>query len=578
VHRYRDAFGNETVAGFDSHDLTPTEKIDALGNTLRAEFDYRALAPRLLTDANGNRAEVAFDTLGQVVGTAAMGKADERLGDSLEGFEPDLSRGQIEAFLDDPHGRALSLLKDSSTRIIYDTERYFTSHKPAFVATIGRETHVSDLRPGERSRTQISFGYSDGFGRAVQKKLQAEPGPAIEGGPVVEPRWIGSGWTVFNNKGKPVRQYEPFFSASHDFEFNVATGVSPVLFYDPVERVVATLHPNHTWEKVVFDPWQKTKWDVNDTIVLDPSADPDVGEFIAHLPDSNYLPTWYRWRIDGAAGPAEKMAAERAARHADTPTTDHLDTLGRTFLSIADNGRVAEGEQRKYQTRTLLDVENNRRTVNDALGRVVMRNDFDMIGARLHEASMEAGERWMLNDVQGKGIRTWNSRLYAFRTEYDALRRPTCSFVHGGDPYERSARSYPREVLFERTIYGDSDHTGLTEHGQREANLRGAIYRHFDTGGVVTTDRYDFKGNLLHSYRQFAKNYRNIPDWSQEPALETKTFNASKTYDALNRAVTVTNPDRSVFRPKFNEASLLQKIDVALRGARTDGQHVWTRS
>ena len=42
-------------------------------------------------------------------------------------------------------------------------------------------------------------------------------------------------------------------------------GVSPVLFYDPVERVVATLHPNHTYEKVVFDPWQQTTYDVNDT-------------------------------------------------------------------------------------------------------------------------------------------------------------------------------------------------------------------------------------------------------------------------------------------------------------------------
>ena len=573
VHRYRNAFGNETIVRFDPHDLAPIEQIDAVGNRLRAEFDYRVLAPRLLTDPNGNRAEVAFDALGQVAGTAAMGKAGEKVGDSLEEFEPDLSRRQIEAFLDDPHGSALSLLRGASTRIVYDTERYFTSGKPAFAATVARETHVSDLQPGERSKTQISLGYSDGFGRAVQKKLQAEPGPVTDGGPVVEPRWIGSGWTVFNNKGKPVRQYEPFFSASHDFEFHVVTGVSPILFYDPVERVISTLRPNHTWEKVVFDPWRKTTWDVNDTIVLDPSADPDVGEFIARLPESDYLPTWYRWRIDGAAGPAEKMAAEKAAKHADTPTTDHLDTLGRTFLSIADNG---EGEPGKLPTRTMLDVENNPRAVIDARGRVVMRNDFDMLGTLLHEASMEAGGRWMLNDVQGKTIRTWNSRLYAVRTEYDALRRPVCSFVHGGDPFERSARSYPDEVLFERTVYGDSDQTGLTEHGRREANLRGSIYRHFDTGGVVTTDRYDFKNNLLHSDKQFAKDYRNMPDWSREPALETRTFDASRTYDALNRAITITSPDRSVYRPTFNEANLLEKIDVALRGAQSAGQHVWT--
>ena len=49
---------------------------------------------------------------------------------------------------------------------------------------------------------------------------------------------------------------------------------------------------------------------------------------------------------------------------------------------------------------------------------------------------MEAGERWMLNDVAGKPIRAWNSRKYAFRTEYDALRRPVRSFVQGGDPAE----------------------------------------------------------------------------------------------------------------------------------------------
>ena len=50
--------------------------------------------------------------------------------------------------------------------------------------------------------------------------------------------------------------------------------------YDPAERVVATLHPNHTYEKVVFDPWQQTTYDVNDTCAVrnaqtgDPRTDP----------------------------------------------------------------------------------------------------------------------------------------------------------------------------------------------------------------------------------------------------------------------------------------------------------------
>ena len=39
-----------------------------------------------------------------------------------------------------------------------------------------------------------------------------------------------------------------------------------------------------------------------------------------------------------------------------------------------------------------------------------MRYDYDMLGNRIHQASMEAGERWMLNDVAGKPIRAWDSR------------------------------------------------------------------------------------------------------------------------------------------------------------------------
>ena len=567
VRRYRDAFGNVTRVDYDRHDLAPTETTDPVGNVVRAELDYRVLSPRLATDPNGNRSEVAFDALGLVAGTAVMGKIGETLGDSLNGFEPDLTPSQLAAFFADPHGRALHLLGNATTRIVYDVARYFVSQKPVFAATIARETHVSDLRPGERSKTRLSLHYSDGFGREIQAKQQAAPGPVAEGGADVAPRWIGSGWTIFNNKGKPVRQYEPFFTASHDFEFAAIRGVSPILFYDPVERVVATLLPEKAYGKVVFDPWRQTSWDANDTVTADPASDPDVGAYFRRLPESDYAPTWYRRRIDGDMGPAEAMAAEKAARNAGTPAVACFDTLGRVFLGIDDNG-----DDRKYRTRTMLDIEGNRRAVVDALDRVVIRCDFTIGGVQLHEASMEAGEHWLLKDVGGRAVRSWNSRRYEVRTEYDALRRPIRSFVRGGDPYERNARPFPEEILFERTVYGDGTDSGLSEQRQRAANLRGKRYRHFDTAGIVTTDRYDFKGNLLHSERQFARDYRTLPDWSRDPAIEGERFAGSTTYDALNRPATVTSPDNSIYYAGYNETGLLAKIDVALRGAERDGE------
>ena len=171
---------------------------------------------------------------------------------------------------DDPHSSADTLLGTATTRIIYDVDRFRNTRgsnptdpskwEPVFAATLARETHTNDPLPQTGLKIQISFSYSDGFGREIQKKIQAEPGPILEGGPIIDPRWAGRGWTIFNNKGKPVRQYEPFFSQlpiqGHRFEFGIKIGVSP-LCYDPVERVVATIHPNHTYEKVVFDPWHQ---------------------------------------------------------------------------------------------------------------------------------------------------------------------------------------------------------------------------------------------------------------------------------------------------------------------------------
>ena len=266
-HRTREPFhtsaaSTETFVSYDDYDLLMTETRDALGNratvgeraangTLTMQGnDYRVLQPWQVMDPNRNRTQVAFDSLGMVVGIATMGKPEETVGDTLTDFETDLTQVQIDDFYtaEDPHMLAPNLLRGVTKRIIYDLERFRrtqqkhsddpTQWQPTFAATLARKTHTSEPLPTQGLRIQVSFSYSDGFAREIQKKVQAEPGPLVESGPVVDQRWVGSGWTIFNNKGKPVRQYEPFFSRlaekRHHFEFGVEEGVSPVLFYDPV--------------------------------------------------------------------------------------------------------------------------------------------------------------------------------------------------------------------------------------------------------------------------------------------------------------------------------------------------------
>ena len=556
-HRARDPFGNTAFVTYDPYDFQPKQTIDPLGNRTTAEHNYRLLQPFRLTDPNGNRAEVAFDTLGLVAGTAVMGKAPETKGDSLVEFVGDLTPQQRQDFLADPLGHAPLLLGHATTRILYDLDRYLTLQQPVFAATIARQTHTSDPLPPSELKFHVSLGYSDGFGREIQKKIQAEPGPVVDGGPTIAPRWVGSGWTIFNNKGKPIKQYEPFFDDTHAFWFANQVGVSSTLFYDPIERVVATLHPDYTWEKVVFNPWRQETWDVNDTVLIaDPKNDPDVGEFFQRLADSDYLPTWHTQRHGGGLGALEQAAAAKTEVHAATPSIVYADSLGRTFLTVAHNRFERNGTmlEEKYATRVDLDIEGNQRKVIDAKDRVVMRYDYDMLGTRIHLASMEAGQRWMLNDVAGRPIYAWNSRDHRLRTTYDALRRPAESYLHEGTG---------SELMIGRTLYGES------RPDAEGKNQRGKVIQLFDQAGVVTSDDYDFKGNLLSRGRQLARDYTTTLDWSTNPELEPETFTGSTTYYALNRPLTATSPDGSVYRPTFNEANLLERLEVNLRGAPT---------
>ena len=444
-------------------------------------------------------------------------------------------------------------------------------------------------------KIQITFNYSDGFGRTAQSKVQAEPDNTTPN----LPRWVGTGTTIYNNKGKPVRQYEPFFSDTHQYGIE-QHGISPTLFYDPLERVVATLHPNHTYEKVVFDPWRQETWDVNDTLhpeqqynpqfpnvlpdyTFNPADDPDVGAYFNRLSQEEYLPTWYDLRMDpgktlvewpdndpltgtpipenAAIRQSEKRAAEKAAQHAATPVIAHLDTLGRSFLTIADNGLDLDGAPQQYDTRVELDIEGNQRDVIDARGNTVMQYDYDMLGVVTHSTSMDAGERWMLNNVAGQPIRAWDSRGHQIRPTYDVLQRPTESWLSiNGNP----------ETLVVQTIYGESQQNPETH------NLRGQVYQVRDGAGTVTNPNYDFKGNLLMGQRVLLQDYKRQVDWAISPVLESETFLTSTTYDALNRPITLTTPDQSIHRPTYNEANLLDKVEVNLRGAEQDGDLIWT--
>lgn len=524
-----DPLGLETIATFDKHILL-IEKVEvkqAAWSVVTAVNDYRVLDPVQMTDPNGNRSAVEHDELGMVIKTAIMGKAGSSDGD---------------------------ILTDPTTRMEYELFNWMNNRKPNFMHTFAREQHGAG-----NPRWQESYAYSNGSGGVAMVKAQAHPGKAFKvnrDGTCVEmdadPRWIGNGRTVLNNKGKPVKQYEPYFSTTHEYEDEKELreiGVTPVLYYDPVGRGIRTLFPNGTIAKIEFTPWLQKVFDANDTVRQS---------------------QWYadRGSPDPVTQPEplndpERRAAWLAAKHADTPCVTHFNSLGRPIYAVSDYGGG-----KTTAVRSESDLTGRYSKMFDQEQREVASGFASMTGAPIVGDSAEKGHRWTFQNVLGAPVKTWDEQGRQFRTDYDILHRPVSTFVQ---------EAGQAEILFSYVVYGDR----LQQVNAQQLNLLGTAYLIFDQAGMVRMPEFDFKGNLKSVDRVLAKDYKNNLDWSNlaaqpdvaaiqataHPALEiAEVFTANSQYDALNRPTRVTLPDNTVIVPTYNEANFLASLKAQILG------------
>lgn len=523
----RDPLGVETVATLDAYDLL-VQKVEvrqAAWNVVTAQNDYRVLGPTLVTDPNQNRTAVEHDELGMVVKTAVMGKAGSADGDTLA---------------------------DPTTRIEYELFNWLNNGAPNYVHTFAREQHGA-----ANPRWQESYAYSNGSGGIALVKAQAHPGKAFavaaDGSRVevdADPRWIGNGRTIVNNKGSPVKQYEPYFSATHEYESEQVLreiGVTPIVYYDPLGRAVRTVFPNGTFARAEFTPWLQRAFDANDTAAQS---------------------QWYadRGSPDPAAEPEplndpERRAAWLAAKHANTPGVTHYDSLGRAVYAVADYGGG-----KTAAARTESDLTGRYFKLFDQLGREVAGGFVGMAGHAVLLESAEKGRRWTFQNVLGALVKTWDEHGRRFRSAYDTLHRPLGSFAQvPGQP----------EILYSYVVYGDR------LANAEQLNLLGAAYQTFDQAGMVRVPGLDFRGRPAVVERVLASEYAADVDWgalatqpdpaaiqaAADPALITgEVFSTSAQYDALSRPTRVTLPDGTVMLPQYNQANFLASLRAQVRG------------
>ena len=489
----RDAFERGSKAKYDDAKLFVTELRDALENLTSFSIDYRALVPWSITDPNGQREELAFDALGRVTKIAHVGRDGE--GDTLD--EP-------------------------TKRFDYDELRWERDRQPASARTFER----ADYRQPNFHEAVV---YTDGSGREAMQKRRVEPETGSSA-----PRWATTARTIFDNKGNPLERAEPYFADSDAYEAEPpSTAVVEKLTYDPLSRVVRTDRADGAFSRVRFTPWTTETWDENDTVLES---------------------AWYA-RESASTDPALARAAKITEVHAETPTRQFLDAVGRVFRTSVQKER---GGAELHSTVTL-DVLGRARVVNDPRG-CTTQQLFDYAGKTIWRLSPDAGVTKDLHDARGEVVMHVSGKGDVLRPTFDPLRRPVDLWI------TEAGTTTP--TLVERRLYGEA----LEAANAKARNALGRVATTYDEAGAVSVG-YDFRGRVVSQTRAFTNAPNGTQTWEALSAATTgpqheeaaasslgESFTTTTTHDAMDRVVTLTHPDGTTVANTFDAAGLLKSV------------------
>ena len=551
----RDVFGHEASIEYDPYQLLPVKVTDPVGMETVAEYDYRVLQPHRVTDPNENISAFAFTPLGLMHKTALLGKGDNSEGDTLA---------------------------DPGVLLEYDLFAFKNNGAPVWVKTTQRVHHInadylSSLPSEEQNATIVAVEYSDGFGRQLQTRTQAEDlrfGDALLGdsglpadqtasnAPAIgvmrdanDPlNVLVSGAKVYNNKGEVVEQWEPYFGKGFGLngedgeggESGPPPGQRVRIYYDALGRPKRTVNPDGTEQRVVYGR---------------PNA--------LNTPD-HFVPTpWERFTYDANdLAPITHPGNTLSASHHWSPKSELIDALGRTVRTVehittltpAGSGPAIVHED-DVVMQYAYDIKGQLLEVTDPLGRTCFEHKYDTAGNNLWTKHLDSGEKTLAVDAQGKPLYSSDAKGAEVYTAYDDLHRPK-------DIWAKDA-SVESVTLRQHMLYGDS--AGLTD--PHLLNLNGQLVTHYDEAGKATITAYDFKGNPLEKVRQviadeeLADTEKYVVDWDglDEDILDAKEYVTGLLYDGLNRVRKSILPEdvdeeRKEMVPTYNRAGALEAI------------------
>lgn len=258
----------------DAYDCVITTLEDSARLTTTAQYDWRFLTPESVIDANGNVQTITMDALGRVTSLR------------FSGTERGVVAGYSEAAVDIPEDAdallALAAPLPLAQCLVYVPDSWMRDDAeklPPHVVTLTTDRYDGD--PNQQIRQQVTF--SDGFDRVLQTATRQAPGDAWQwtdggglvtsddGTPQAAPtdfRWAVSGKTEYDNKGQPVRTYQPYFLNSWKYVSDDSARqdlYADIHYYDPVGREYQVQTAKGGLRRNLYTPWFVVSEDENDT-------------------------------------------------------------------------------------------------------------------------------------------------------------------------------------------------------------------------------------------------------------------------------------------------------------------------
>lgn len=633
---------------YDESYLLMTKVTDPLNNSTQVTgVDYQTLQPTQIKDINGNLSEVLFDPLGMVMATSFYGtEGNQTLGFApLDSYRPK-SASTVQAVLNQPD----AYLQKAASFFYYDTWAWVERNEPVHSVHLMAEDYtqgrdgfpldgVISVVPSE-PRIQVQLNYFDGFERILQSKTHVlEAGEAYRQNSHghyrlqdhVSPRWHTSGAVRYNNKGKPIQQFEPYFVDSPGYTPHTV-GVATTLFYDALDRVILTETPKNQilTHQTSVSCFSKTLLgelvsgsDPLDTVAVKGYLNEKLYGGLAqtfqpspwsalHFDENNTLleSDYYRavmtdTPLSQTLPVKEKATLTEAARFYNYATQQHFDNLAREIQVVRLNAaRKQVTPVEGSQSYRLLDVVGNPLTESDARlhpqGKANFSTIYDLDGQGIKSRSSDAGTHWQLHDVVGNLIYRQDLRGTGVKHAYDALRRPTQVYL--SNPSEGLDQSV------ERIFYGDSLVAGkplFDPIASQAWNLRGKTILYFDQAGLSVTGYYSLHGLPLavtQALRKvtWAKDRLLEADWNGVDAtplaqlaqqlqnsdpdklnqlspvvaefsdLEPNLYTHQARYDGLGRVIQEADPDHNLTLTDYDSLGQLKALKT-VPGKRAKG-------